>query len=589
MTEHPIATLPASGLKGLEVHPAGAVALRRDLYLFVDFVRNNGLKRAHRGNGIPKGPALKLAKVLSWAGESEQIERGGEGDWSDFVSRLARHLGLVTFDVEGVYAGYSSSETSFPDNHVAIVEKRLAAWLASSPLDKERAILDKLAETTPSEFFRSPTLFEREQRFSSHGCATGPHNRLNLPGVRKRLLELLAGLPAGEWLPMEGLVRYVKATARTAILSPELRHRPLAEWELRDKKSGKKIADPVDDLYQNFPDDPKEHGRQGPRSLTEQTPDGFERVEGRYLQYFLQEVPYLCGFVDLALTKGQKYSYDAPLPLERVRAFRIAPRLAQVVGGDKALNRVSVTVLADFEVIVEAPSWPDRELDSVGRFCVPLREEWPTHTLRIDRKRVLAWAASQHSAPPIGPILAGLVGRPLPGNVAAELEAWSGHADKLTVLEGVTLIELLGPDADAVRAELGKLLLPEAPKGFAVTYESDRAIAVLEQRQRVPRVIDHSPTSFAAGDGRLCAPVRVPRPPAAPKRRPASFSVEDMVACRSDDPKLLKALYDALVGSGHGEGTVAGEGFVLVRGSNLPHARAALRRLGDRFELTETR
>ena len=82
--------LPPSALKGLELHPASAVDLRRDLYLFVDFVRREGIKRAHRSNGIPKGPALKLAKLLSWADEAESIARDGEGDWSDYVSRLAR-------------------------------------------------------------------------------------------------------------------------------------------------------------------------------------------------------------------------------------------------------------------------------------------------------------------------------------------------------------------------------------------------------------------------------------------------------------------------------------------------------------------
>lgn len=579
--------LAPSALKGLELHPASAVDLRRDLYLFVDFVRREGLKRAHRSNGIPKGPALKLAKLLSWAGEAEAIERDGEGDWSDYVSRVALDLGLVSFDVKGSYAGYSSNEPSFPDNHVTVNEKHFDAWLASSPLKKERAILDKLVETAPSEFFHWPPLFHWEPRFDGWGSATGPHSRMTFPPVRKRLLELLAALPTGEWLPMEALIQHVKTTARAAILSPDLKRRPAKEQTAWDQRLGKMVRAEHDDLYQNFRE--ISHMNSGSAAPTEATPDVYERVEGRYLQYFLQGVPYLCGFVDLALVKLGARSHGGPLPLERVRAFRLAPKLAQVVRGDPALDRVSVTVLADFNVIVEAPAWPDRELDQLNRYCVPVKEEWPTHALRIDRKRVIAWVAAQPEAPPIASALQALTGRALPGNVAAELDAWSGHAEKLTVLEGVTLVELLGPEADAVRAELGNLVLAEGPKGFAVTRDAERTVAVLEQRQRVPRVVAHAPTSFAPGAGRLCTPARAPRAPAAPKRRRATFAVDDLVGCRSDDPKLLKALFDALDAAGHGPRLIAAEGLLLVRATDLPRVRAALRTLADRFDVEETR
>jgi len=435
--------LPASALEGLELHPASAVDLRRDLYLFVDFVRREGLKRAHRSNGIPKGPALKLAKLLSWSGELDAIARDGEGDWSDYVSRVARDLGLVSFDVKGSYAGYSSHEPTFPDNHVTVDENHFTDWLASTPRKKERAILDALVETEPSEFFHWPQCFRWEPRFDTFGSATGPHARMQFPPVRKRLLELLAALPTGEWLPMEALIQHVKTTASAAILSPDLKRRPANKPTPGAHRPARQVGPEDDDLYQNFREN--SHMSYGSTAMTEATPNVYERVEGRYLQYFLQGVPYLCGFVDLALVKLGARSHTDPLPLERVRAFRLTPRLAQVVRGDPSLDRVSVTVLADFSVLVEAPSWPDRELDQLNRYCVPVKEEWPTHALRIDRKRVLAWVAAQPEAPPIAPTLQALTGRALPGNVAAELDAWAGHAEKLTVLEGVTLVELLAP------------------------------------------------------------------------------------------------------------------------------------------------
>jgi len=140
-----------------------------------------------------------------------------------------------------------------------------------------------------------------------------------------------------------------------------------------------------------------------------------------------------------------------------------------------------------------------------------------------------------------------------------------------------------------VRAELGKLVLEGSPAGFAVTRDAARTVAVLEQRQRVPRVVDHEPTRFAPGEGRLCTPPRAPRAPAAPKRRRATFTIDDLVGCRSDDPKLLKLLFDALDAAGHGPRLIAAEGLLLVRATDLPRVRAALRTLSDRFDVEETR
>lgn len=577
--------LAPSALKGLQLYAAGVVDLRRDVYLFVDFVRREGLKRAHRTNEIPRASALKLAKILARPGEEVGVEPEVEAEWADFVSRLARSLGLVDFDVEGVYAGYSSHEPSFPDNHVVVQTKRFEAWLASSPLEKERAIVDTLAKTTHSEFFSRSTLFGWEPRFDSAGRAIGPHSRLDLPAVRRRLLALLAKLPAGEWLRMEELIAHVKATARDAILPPAIK-KPGPKDPIRRAAKGE-AAD--DDLYENFREDPDERWKQGPRALTEQTPDVFERVEGRYLQYFLQEIPYLCGFVELALVKLPANAPPGKPPRERVRAFKLTPGLAQVVRADPALDQVSVTVREDFEVVVEAPSWPDQELDQLRPFCVTLAEEPPTHRLRIDQKRAVAWAATRPEAHPIAPILFALTRGSLPESVAAAVDAWSGHAHKLTVLEDVTLIELLGPEADAVRAELGALALPDAPPGFAVTRDPKRAVAVLEEKLRVPVVVTHEATGFSAGPGKLCAPKRALRAPAAPAKRRASFAVEDLVGCRSDDAKLLKALHEALTEAKIDARMITGEGLLLVRAAELPQVRAALRRLGDRFEVDEGR
>ncbi len=583
--------LPDAGLTGLDRHLAGVVNLRRDVYRFVDFARHETIKRSHRANEIPRGPATKLSKLLSWEGEAAYVQADGIGYWSDYVSDVARWLGLVNFDVKGVYAGYSSNEPSFPDNFVKVDAKGFATWLEATPVEKERRILDALTKREGNEFLRSATLFPEEPRFGSWGSALGPLSRMKLPAVRQRLLTILAELPVGVWMSMTSLVEHVKTTARAAILSPDLKREPPSEYEVMRAKPGTKVPEKLVDLYQNFTENPDDRGlRDKPRPITEQTPDAFERVEGRYLQYFLQEIPYLCGFVDLALAKlPAKLDYGRPL-MDRVRAFRLTPRLAQVVRGDAGLNRVSVTVLPDFQVIVEAPSWPDREIEVLAQLCVTVKEDGPIHHLKIDRKQVVAWAAGQREDGGAKTLLETLSGRPMPGNVSSELDAWCGHAEKLTVLENVAVVELRGPDADAVRGELGKLVVDQGSRGFVVTTDPERTVAVLEQRQRVPRVITHGKARFAECDGLLGAPARSSRRavPAPPQRRRARVGLEDLVGVRSDDPKLLIALRDALVEAKCWCNALRDDKVLLVRAKDLLLMRTALRRLADRFEVDET-
>ena len=588
-----ISTLPESALASLPRRDAGEVNLRRDLYLFVDFVRREGLRRTHRENAISKGAARKLAKILSWAAEAEQVEEEGERLWSDKVSQVARSLGLVRFDVKGIYAGYSSVEPSFPENDVEVDEKKFEAWLARGPLEKERELLATLVETTESEFFHGATLFP-EERFDTFGCATGPASRMKLPAIRRALLALLADLPAGEWLPMRGLVDLVRSKAPTLVLDPALREREPVRgdsWsrgketkEKTEKEKGK-----LEDLYKNFREGTARDPWRNKTQLSERSRDVFERVEGRYLQFFLQEIPFLAGFVDLALAPERRGKPDDPVPpLEVVRAFRLNPRLRQVVRGEAEVSRVSVSVLPNFEVLVEAPSYPDREIDALVPLCQTVREDGPTHLFRLDRKKVLALAASSPSAPAVAARLERLSGKPLPGNVAAEIGAWCGHAEKLTAYEDVALVEVRGPDglSTQVRAELGDLVVDDRPEGFLLARDPERAVSVLEQRQRFPILVSHGERRFAASDGPLG---KAPEPPVelrpAALRRRVRLAAEDLVGYRAQERDLLSALHAQLARKGVSCALLEEGTLLLVPASGLPHVRSSLRRLADRFDV----
>ena len=173
--------------------------------------------------------------------------------------------------------------------------------------------------------------------------------------------------------------------------------------------------------------------------------------------------------------------------------------------------------------------------------------------------------------------------------MAAELDAWCGHAQKLTLYENVTLVEVRGELRGEVRAELGQLVIDDRPKGFLLVSDGTRALSVLEQRQRVPQEVRHPAKRFGTCAGPLGSPLPKaearPPQPALPVRKRARISVQDMVAYRVQDADLLSAIQQALARSGRSCHLLADEGLLMFEVSELPHVRSALKHLETRFDV----
>ena len=143
--------------------------IRRDLYLFADYVREREVKRAHRHNSLSKGDSKRLAKLLSDPKAEAEVEEDGYSTWVDFVDRFAHRLGLVHYDTEGVYAGYMSREPCYPDNYIEF-DARACEKLSSMKLaDQEQHLLESLLndnQGSSSEFYR-PCFSGRLDGFNS--------------------------------------------------------------------------------------------------------------------------------------------------------------------------------------------------------------------------------------------------------------------------------------------------------------------------------------------------------------------------------------------------------------------------------------
>src|SRR5215217_5194905 len=118
--------------------------LRRDLHVFVDYVRTREVKRSHRGNALSKADAKRLARLLSDSDAVREVDEEGSSAWLDFVDKVCLQLGFVHYDTKGQYAGYSSQEPSFPDNYIEFREKPYEQFLAAKAAKQESTLLELL-------------------------------------------------------------------------------------------------------------------------------------------------------------------------------------------------------------------------------------------------------------------------------------------------------------------------------------------------------------------------------------------------------------------------------------------------------------
>jgi hypothetical protein len=456
---------------GLDI-PTNLPDLRRDLHVFVDYVRTREVKRSHRGNQLSKSDAKRLAKLMSDREAGQEEEEEGTSAWVAYVDDIALRLGFVHYDIKGQYAGYSSHEPSFPDNYITFKEKPYAQFLATNAAKQETTLLNMLAiqrQGSSSEFY-SQSVLGRLKGFSTRGSAIGVMPTLDFPKVRHFLLRLLTECPSGQWLSTDSLVEHLKNHHRYFLIPAK----PKFKTEY-DAKYGR---------YGNFHESKDVWGHE--IDIHESDPDGFERVEGRYIERFLEGIPLLLRYVDVAYERKPKI---AIYPTRGVlKAFCVNDRLRRVLEGRIAEPRVTVT--ANFEIHVIAETYPAGILAQLAPLC-EMVSQGSSIVLKLTKQKVAAARAADHNLDAAG-LLQTLSGGPLPTNIVHELSAWSEHGEKFVLYMNCSLLE---SDQDLPSAD--PFTIERVAEGIRLVDRPDKLFAELERRELMPVRIKHGDTAFA--------------------------------------------------------------------------------------------
>ncbi len=440
--------------------------LRRDLHVFVDYVRDRQVKRATRTNGLSKGDARRLAKLMTDDDALAEIEEHGYSVWIDTVDTLALQLGFVDYDTKGVYAGYSSAEPSFPDNLIEFKAEPYQAFLRQPLIRQEESIYKTLIDTYPGSEFYTRAPLGRLDGFSNWGSGTGVVPSLDFKATRRFLFDLLAECKSGVWYRVTDLVHYLK-TAEPNFLIPK---NPTYEYKWQKEKG----------RYGTFHESKNYWGHE--IDIVESDPDAFERVEGRYVERFLEAIPLLAGYVDVAYDpKKEKGIY----PLHNyLYAFRIHDFFLDFM--QKTLREPDVTVQPNYEIHVESPIYPAGVLDQLAPLTEVVRADRVT-VLKLDKRKVTA-ALAHDTSLDVLQLLTRLSKHELPQNIRIELEEWAGESENFVLYDGFGLLE-----SDSAKQPIADPFTVESiTPTLRIIHSPSQLFQQLEAAEAIPLRVTHS-------------------------------------------------------------------------------------------------
>ena len=467
MSEMNLKQIDVNGLKVFANH----CDLRKDLHLFMDYVGNRRVKRSTRGNGLPKMDARRLARLISDPSAPEEVEEYGYSIWLNYIDNTALKLGFVSYDTEGEYLGYTSSEPSYPDNYIEIAEHKYNSFLDMTLQDQENLLLKSLIDKytgCSNEFFQTGVMGTLDT-FSFSGCATGVLPSLNFAGTRNFLLRIMKRCQSGVWYSTASFVRYLKAE-HPFFLIPE-------------KPRYKYKSDRLNGRYGNFNE--RKDGQYHNIKITAEDSNAFERVEGRYVERFLEGIPLALGYVDLCYGKSE-YKERKP-SLNALKAFKVNESLLRFMEGN--IPEPKVTVQPNFEIHVESEFYPAGVLAGLNPLTDTISENTVT-ILKLNKRKVTARLANDESLD-VAAILRNLSDSNVPQNVLTELDEWVGHSEVFTLYHGFGLFEG-DPNLDTAKKFTVKKISPT----LRIVKEPKNLFGKLEEAELVPMLVKHSDKAF---------------------------------------------------------------------------------------------
>jgi len=456
--------------------------IRRDLYLFVQYCLENTVKRSVYGNMLSKSEYKRIAKKLGRPELMDDYEKDVGLWWIDFVDDLALALGWVDYDTKGEYQGYSSTRAAFRDNYIDVDEVNFIRFLKKSALEQEKELYQyfKKKYSEYNELLAKKDPFSVLDKFDYRGSATGVLPTLNFAKSKEVLLSVLATLTPNVWYATADLIQLMKEK-KTWFLIPE---KVYVEEHAGYRKPKKKVLYP---RYYNFVEG-NQHSygsRLEDIHIKTDDPKGFEKVEGRFIERFLESYLYTLGYVSLGMGK-EPYKGERPI-MGTLAAFKLNDTFFNVLKNEPL--SVKVSVQPNFEIYIDAPIYPIATLNALDPLVKVVKEDRQI-ILKLEKQYVLNYLVDNPDFK-ITQFLTDLSDTPIPQNVLMEMREWSERTDVFTLYQGFGLYEGLKkqPLAD-IHTEVSILPTLRLVRRPTLLYDK------LQKTEAVPMWIQHQEKKF---------------------------------------------------------------------------------------------
>ena len=400
--------------------------------------------------------------------------------WIDFVDELALALRWIDYDTKGEYQGYSSRRPAFQDNYIEVQEANFNRFLKLSALEQEKYLYRYFKESYGGHnVLMKRGLYNFLDRFESWGAATGVLPTLDFAKSKTILLAALASLAPNVWYATADLIELMKRKYPWFLIPKKVYIEENAGW----RKPKKKV---LYARYYNFIEDKYSYSsRMEDQHIQENDPKGFEKVEGRFIERFLESYLYILGYVSLGI---QKTPYQGKSPMMgTLAAFKLDPTFFHVLNNEPFRARVSVQ--PNFEIYIDSPVFPIATLKALDPLTKMVKEDRQI-ILKLEKQYVLTHLVENPDFK-IEPFLSELSDTPIPQNVLMEMKEWSERTDVFTLYSGFGLYEGLKkqPLAD-IHTEVTITPKLRLVRKSTLLYEK------LQKKEAVPMWIQHTEKQF---------------------------------------------------------------------------------------------
>ncbi|MHA1490622.1 MAG: hypothetical protein ACTSRI_13320 [Promethearchaeota archaeon] len=447
--------------------------LRRDIHVFMDYVSKRVVKRSYNTNVLNKADTKRLAKLMTYPSLLEEIEKNSQSNWVNYIDWLVLKLGFVDYDIKGIYKGYYSTKCSYPDNYIEFNEENYNYFLELTLIEQERLILKTLTEfyNYDNNEFLITSVLGRLDHFSSTGCGTGVLPTLNFAKVRQFLLDILKRCKKGVWYDILSLVQYLKVNYHYFLIPKEPCFK--SKWETKK------------DRYGNFYEGKKDQYRETKISVHDH--DAFERVEGRYVERFLESIPLVLNYIDLAY--GSSIYKKRTPSLNQLKAFKVNERFLHFMRGE--INPPKVTVQPNFEIHIESEFYPAKIISQIRPITIFISSDTVT-IMKLDNKKVITLLAKDDSLDVIT-LLQDLSNRDLPKNVLIELQEWTHKLETFTLYEGFGLLEI---EKDKNLPVSEEFTVKKITPNIRIMRSTETLFSLLEEAELIPLLVKHPKKSL---------------------------------------------------------------------------------------------